>query len=130
MVSFRTIFTSAMALSVAAAQVTPAQVVENIQTLTTKSAALQRPAQSISIINGPLIIIGQGPFPQLIVGFTDIVTTATVALTQMQNTADIPAGAPSDKVFDAFREVCFSIYISPTLLISHFNSSSASTKRS
>jgi hypothetical protein len=31
--------------------------------ITQKSQALQAPAQSISLINGPLILIGQGPFP-------------------------------------------------------------------
>jgi hypothetical protein len=31
--------------------------------ITQKSQALQAPAQSITVINGPLIIIGQGPFP-------------------------------------------------------------------
>lgn len=42
---------------------TPAQTVANIRTLTTKSQALQGPASSINILNGPLIVIGQGPFP-------------------------------------------------------------------
>lgn len=43
--------------------VTPAQVVQNIQTLTEKSRNLQAPAQSINIINGPLLVVGLGPFP-------------------------------------------------------------------
>jgi len=95
-----------MALAMPAmAQTTPAQVVTNIQLITQKSQALQGPAQSISIINGPLIVIGLGPFPQIIVGFTDIVTTATTALAQMQGMNPVPAGAPSDNIFEAFREV-------------------------
>jgi hypothetical protein len=106
MVSFRNLFTAAVALSVPiAAQTTPAQVVSNIQMLTQKSQALQAPAQSISILNGPLIVIGQGPFPQIIVGFTDIVTTATTALSQMQGMPPVPPGEQSDAVFRAFREV-------------------------
>lgn len=44
-------------------QITPAQVVNNIRALTAKSQALQAPAQSINIINGPLIVVGLGPFP-------------------------------------------------------------------
>jgi hypothetical protein len=64
MVSFRTIFTSALALSAPVmAALTPAQVVDNIKMLTQKSQALQAPAQSINAVNGPLVIIGQGPFP-------------------------------------------------------------------
>jgi hypothetical protein len=106
MVSFRNLFTAAVALSVPiAAQTTPAQVVSNIQMLTQKSQALQTPAQQISIINGPLILIGQGPFPQIIIGFTDIVTTATTALAQMQGMPPVPAGEQSDAIFNAFREV-------------------------
>ncbi|CAG5171171.1 uncharacterized protein ALTATR162_LOCUS7287 [Alternaria atra] len=105
MVSFRNLFTAAVALSVPiAAQTTPAQVVSNIQMLTQKSQALQTPAQQISIINGPLILIGQGPFPQIIIGFTDIVTTATTALAQMQGMPPVPAGEQSDAIFNAFRE--------------------------
>ncbi len=53
----------ALAAVVRGQGLTPAQVVSNIRTLTTKSQALQAPAQSITIINGPLIVIGQGPFP-------------------------------------------------------------------
>ncbi|CAN9101752.1 hypothetical protein CUC08_Gglean008568 [Alternaria sp. MG1] len=105
MVSFRNFFTAAVALSVpVAAQLSPAQVVSNIRTLTQKSQALQAPAQSITIINGPLIVIGQGPFPQIITGFTDIVSTATTAIAQMQGMPPVPAGADSDAIFDAFRE--------------------------
>jgi len=104
MVSFRSVV-AAIALTVPVmAQTTPAQVVDNIRMLTQKSQALQAPAQSINIINGPLILIGQGPFPQIIVGFTDIVTTTTTALAQMNGMAPVPAGAQSDAIFDAFRE--------------------------
>jgi hypothetical protein len=63
MVSLRNI-TAFVALAVPAiAATTPAQVVENIKLITQKSQALQAPAQSISIVNGPLLIIGQGPLP-------------------------------------------------------------------
>jgi len=102
---FRTILTTALALAAPiTAQLTPAQVVSNIQILTQKSQALQAPAQSITIVNGPLIIIGQGPFPTIIQGFADIVSTATTAITQMQSMPPVAAGQPSDAIFDAFRE--------------------------
>ncbi|KAH8724418.1 UVI-1 [Phaeosphaeriaceae sp. PMI808] len=104
MVSFRTIFTAALALTPIAAQITPSQVVDNIKVLTAKSQQIQAPALSISIINGPLLIIGQGPFPVIIAGFADIVTTATVAITQMQGMSPVASGPPSDAIFDAFRE--------------------------
>lgn len=44
-------------------QTTPAQVVDNLKMITQKSQALQAPAQSITILNTPLIVVGQGPFP-------------------------------------------------------------------
>jgi len=106
MVSFRaftTIALAAFAVPIVTA-ITPAQVVTNIQTLTTKSQALQAPAQSINIINGPLIVVGLGPFPPIISGFADIVTTATTAIASMQGMAPVPAGADSDAIFNAFRE--------------------------
>ncbi|CAN9478084.1 unnamed protein product [Alternaria alternata] len=75
MVSFRNFFTAAVALSVpVAAQLSPAQVVSNIRTLTQKSQALQAPAQT------------------------------TTAIAQMQGMPPVPAGADSDAIFDAFRE--------------------------
>ncbi|RMZ67329.1 uvi-1 [Pyrenophora seminiperda CCB06] len=105
MVAFRNIITATLALAAPiAAAITPAQVVDNIRMLTTKSQALQGPANSISIINGPLIIIGQGPFPQIIAGFVDIVSTATTAIAQMQGMPDVPAGKETDACFEAFRE--------------------------
>ncbi|KAH6878663.1 hypothetical protein BKA58DRAFT_466309 [Alternaria rosae] len=105
MVSFRNLFTAALAFSVPiSAAITPAEVVTNIKTITQKSQALQAPAKEISIVNGPLILIGQGPFPKIIIGFSDIVQTATTAIAQMQGMPKEPAGAPTDAVFEAFRE--------------------------
>lgn len=106
MVAIRNLFTAALALATPiAAAITPAQTVDNIKLLTQKSQALQAPAQSITVINGPLIVIGQGPYPQIIAGFTDIVTTVTTAIAQMEGSSPVPAGAESDAIFDAYREV-------------------------
>ncbi|XP_014555455.1 hypothetical protein COCVIDRAFT_102275 [Bipolaris victoriae FI3] len=105
MVSIRNIFTAALALAAPiSAAITPAQTVSNIKMLTSKSQALQAPAQSITIINGPLIVIGQGPFPQIIAGFTDIISTVTTSIAQMQGSEPVKAGPDSDAIFDAFRE--------------------------
>ncbi|KAF9698383.1 hypothetical protein EKO04_003925 [Ascochyta lentis] len=105
MVAIRNLFTAALALATPiAAALTPAQMVENIKMVTQKSQALQAPAQSITIINGPLLIIGQGPFPQIIAGFTDIISTAATAVGQMQGSNPVKAGAESDDIFNAFRD--------------------------
>lgn len=61
MVSFRALALSLVVPLVSA--LTAQQIVENINTLTAKSKALQAPAQSITLINGPLIVVGLGPFP-------------------------------------------------------------------
>nr|QDQ70830.1 UVI-1 [Zoysia japonica] len=86
------------------AAITPAQTADNIKMLTEKSQALQAPAQSITIINGPLIVVGQGPFPTIINGFAEIITIATTSNAQMQGSSNVPAGADADLIFDAFRE--------------------------
>ncbi|KAI0805483.1 UVI-1 [Xylaria sp. FL0064] len=88
----------------AMAALTPTQIVTSIKQVTTISQQLQTPAQSITIVNAPLIVIGQGPFPQLISGFTQIVTTATSAIGQLDGTQPITADADATAVFDAFRE--------------------------
>ena len=63
MVSLRNIV-AAIALTVPViAQTTPAQVVTNIKKITKMSRDLQTPAQTINLVNGPLIVIGLGPFP-------------------------------------------------------------------
>jgi hypothetical protein len=106
MVAFGKLITSAVALAVPAlAALTPAQIVSNLEMITQKSMALQAPAKTITLINAPLIVIGQGPLPKIIVGFSDIVSTGTNALSQMQGTQPVPAGADSDAIADGFRSV-------------------------
>ena len=95
---------SVLGAALPARAITPAQAVDNIRMLTTKSQALQAPAQSITLINGPLIIVGLGPFPQIISGFADIVQTATVAIAQMQGSAKVTNAADAKAIADAFRE--------------------------
>jgi hypothetical protein len=45
------------------AALTPTQIIDGLDSLTKKSVALLSPAHSINILNGPLIAIGQGPYP-------------------------------------------------------------------
>lgn len=64
MVSLRSLVAGAalMAAPIMAA-LTPAQIVDGTNSLTEKSRALLGPAESINLVNSPLIVIGQGPFP-------------------------------------------------------------------
>jgi hypothetical protein len=45
------------------ATLTPSQVADGLEQMAHESLALEPTANSISILNAPLIIIGQGPFP-------------------------------------------------------------------
>lgn len=115
---FSKIFAGLAMAASATAAATPQQIADGIKSITQKSQALQAPAQSITILNAPLIVIGQGPFPPIIAGFTDIVSTATVLISQLDGTAPIqkraegemvhardlsPRGPDADLIFDAFR---------------------------
>jgi len=104
MVAFGKLITSAVALAIPAlAALTPAQIVSNLEMITQKSMALQAPAKTITLVNAPLLVIGQGPLPRIIQGFSDIVSTGTNAISQMDGTAPVPAGADSDAIAEAFR---------------------------
>ncbi len=64
MVSFRSLIAGAALIAAPVmAAATAEQVAASLKSLTNKASALQGPAQAISIVNAPLIIIGQGPFP-------------------------------------------------------------------
>lgn len=115
---FSKIFTGLAMASAAMAAASPQQIADSIDSLTQKSTALQGPAQSITLLNAPLIVIGQGPFPQIIAGFTDIVSTAAALISQLEGTGPIqkrsemthardlsPRGPDADLVFNAFRGV-------------------------
>ncbi|KAI0447167.1 UVI-1 [Xylaria telfairii] len=101
---FSKIFAAGAIMATSAmAALTPAQIADSLKRVTTQSQQLQGPAQSITIVNAPLIIIGQGPFPTIIQGFTEIVSTATVTISQLDGTAPITNDADATLIFDAFR---------------------------
>jgi hypothetical protein len=81
------------------------QIVAAIKDLTKRSQELQAPAQSITLINGPLVIIGQGPFPQIIKGLEEIMSTATAELARMKSTPAVAEGSDANTISDAYREV-------------------------
>ncbi|KAI5364748.1 hypothetical protein Slin15195_G042860 [Septoria linicola] len=96
MVLFNYVVTPFEALTVPAlSQSTPAQIVATLNTLTQKSQALQAPAESITIVNGPLIV-------DIIRGYVDIVSTGTTHIQQMEGMALVPAGANADAINTAY----------------------------
>ena len=130
MYSLKSLFTIALAaLAVPAASLptldkralATADVVANLATLESKARALQAPAQSLTIFNGPLIVVGQGPFPvstilpgnrtctdntrqDIIRGYVDIVSTATTFIQQLEGQTPFSA-ADSTTISTAYGEV-------------------------
>jgi hypothetical protein len=84
---------------------TSTQVTGFIKQITEKAQALLQPAQSISITNGPLIVVGQGPYGQICPGLGDIVSTTSNSVSQMNGMSQVAAGKDADAIHDAFREV-------------------------
>ncbi|PMD29432.1 UVI-1 protein [Hyaloscypha variabilis F] len=84
------------------AQLTAPQIVSNINIVTSDSQALQAPANSINILSGPLFLIGQGPFPQIVIGFTQIVNTVTDDIQAMQGTQPFNVLSDENSILDAF----------------------------
>lgn len=86
------------------ASVTSGELVTSINRVTGKGQALQAPANSITIVNGPLIIIGQGPFPQIIDGFTQIVTDLSSSIVAAEG-SDAISGSGAKDVENAVRDL-------------------------
>lgn len=84
---------------------TPAQAVSYLQDLTLMIRDLQGPAETITSINSQLIIVGQGPFPQIIQGLKDVASTSNTAISSMENMPPVAAGTQSDAIFEAFNSV-------------------------
>jgi len=85
--SLSTAATTALTLlsaSNVAAQLTASDVVTNINIVTSLSQSLQAPANQINILSPALFLIGQGPFPQIIIGFGTIVNDVSQDIVAMQ----------------------------------------------
>ncbi|ATY62494.1 hypothetical protein A9K55_008922 [Cordyceps militaris] len=91
--------------ALAAAAATPEQIVTGINSLTEKMAALQAPAQSITVVNAPLLLIGQGPFPQIIAGFQDIANSANALTAEIGTQGESKEGATVATSFRDFVRV-------------------------
>lgn len=82
---------------------TPAEITNVILALKAKSQALHPKAQAITLANGPLITSGQGPYPQVLAGLHEIISTAT------NFTTDIGGSPPVDEneaasIANAFKD--------------------------
>lgn len=78
------------------ASATPSQLVDSIRRATAQGQALQAPAQSITIINGPLIVVDLGPYPLIIAGLTKLNTdlNSSIAVCRSNSSSQIDVGLP------------------------------------
>ncbi|KAK4159276.1 hypothetical protein QBC43DRAFT_362122 [Cladorrhinum sp. PSN259] len=106
MVSVRSFLTSAVAIMAvpAMAAISPQGIIDGLKTLTDQSQKLQRPAQSITIVNAPLIIIGQGPLPVIIQELTQFVETGNAMIQQFEGTQPITNPTDAAAVYNAFHD--------------------------
>jgi len=82
---FTNAFVAAMATlstSVSAVMTAP-EVIAAINVLTHASAAIEVSANQITLLSGALFLIGQGPFPAVINGVTQLITTANTDIQTM-----------------------------------------------
>ncbi|RMJ22902.1 hypothetical protein PHISP_06221 [Aspergillus sp. HF37] len=98
-------------LAAVASAIPASQVASNIDQVTTASRELQAPAKQLSVLDAPLILVGQGNFPPIVTGFTDIVQTLQVFLDQMD--PETYSGNGADVIFDSFRTF---VYVHQELL--------------
>ncbi|CAK1356345.1 hypothetical protein CB0940_00037 [Cercospora beticola] len=87
-----------------ASDISAANIVEAIKSLTAKTQELGAPANTITATNGPLLVIGEGPYPVVIKGFVDIVNQATLLSGQLFGAKPITAGGDADSISDAWKE--------------------------
>ena len=77
MVSLRSLVVgAAVIVAPVLAALAPSQIADGLNALSKQAQDLQPVAQSITLINAPLIIIGQGPFPVCSSAHTPQLTTS------------------------------------------------------
>ncbi|KAK3904810.1 hypothetical protein C8A05DRAFT_31385 [Staphylotrichum tortipilum] len=106
MVSIRSILTGAVAFlasSITADTTTPQQVAGDINQLAQKSQALQGTAHNITALNAPLIMLEEGPFRDLVAGYTEIIQSGKKLISDLDGFGPI-AGSDADQIYTAFHE--------------------------
>jgi hypothetical protein len=106
MVSFRRIIAAAACAMPALAVISTADTVSNIETLTQMTQTLQRTADEITLVNGALTPLNQGPYPKIIDGFKVFVNKANTYEDQSRGSPPLRKGIDSDSVYGVYNEVC------------------------
>lgn len=77
-------------------------VVSSLNELTRAMQQISNPANQISLVNIPLLLIGQGPVPQVITGLNSTAILAGQAVAQISALNSL-SGCDADAVADAYR---------------------------
>ncbi|KAK4212460.1 hypothetical protein QBC37DRAFT_401524 [Rhypophila decipiens] len=92
--------------SVATAFLTADEVATSIGTLTAKSQSLIEPAGTLSLANAAFLLLGEGPWAQVLDGLNDISETAKKEIVYMQTVEKSPAkfaGEEAQLIGDALK---------------------------
>ncbi|KAK4170473.1 hypothetical protein QBC43DRAFT_306288 [Cladorrhinum sp. PSN259] len=83
MISIRNIITAIMTVILAQAVPASASIIHLLGPLIYRTGLIVAPAISVSILNGPLIAVNQGPFPEIIAKYTDYINSTDTATDQI-----------------------------------------------
>ncbi|KAK4231022.1 hypothetical protein QBC38DRAFT_467634 [Podospora fimiseda] len=102
MISIRTIVTSAIAVMAVPAN---AGIINLVGPLIYKTVLISGPAQLIDLITGPLIVVNQGPFPEVIQRLTDVINSTNEAAEQINGLEVLTEGGDNpSEVADYYTE--------------------------
>jgi len=81
----------------------PVEITNSLNSLKAKSQNLHVKAQTINMANGKLITSGGGPYPGIIAGIEEIISTGANLTSDMQGSPQLE-GSDATAVADAFKE--------------------------
>ncbi|KAK4096765.1 hypothetical protein N658DRAFT_480112 [Parathielavia hyrcaniae] len=102
------------------AAVTPAQIADALNQLTSKAKDIQPVAESITFTNSLLLITEEGPYAEIIAKYTEIVTLATSLLSRQDGTP-VEAGADATLVLNSYKQFVTENYIAFEILTDKAN---------
>jgi hypothetical protein len=108
MVSFRTIVTSALALTVPiVAHYTPGDVAQGINALGKKTKDFTATAEKITVLDEASFLLGKGSLAEAVAGCKSITNTLGPFIKAIGNVPHSLQGDDSRKIITEFSTVCF-----------------------
>ncbi|KAL2139658.1 hypothetical protein VTI28DRAFT_4883 [Corynascus sepedonium] len=105
MVSFRSLAAGvALIAAPVMAALSSTELVERINDLTGKVQAVQTPVQSLTVVSAPLVVLGRGPLPEIIIAGADILSSTAATLWTLDGVPQDLTEADADKIYAAFSD--------------------------